>query len=229
MILIVHLLFCVAAIVSAGQPVDYQHYPDRFYDFSAEELLKYAAPAYQSYQDYADPIVTKIAKVATPLFKEAAPVYGKVAAPVYAPVYAKVAAPIYKTAEPVAPAHYSYGYSVSDPHTGDVKTQHEERKGDSVHGSYSVIDPDGTKRTVEYTADAHNGFNAVVRKEPVHVKAAAQPLHLGLGLSKYATPVVKYATPAVKYATPVAKYATAPVVSKYAGYGYSNEEAEYYH
>ncbi|XP_013187150.2 uncharacterized protein LOC106132319 isoform X2 [Amyelois transitella] len=80
---------------------------------------------------------------------------------------------------PAAPVHYSgyedrhvdyhahpkydYSYSVSDPHTGDHKTQHEVRDGDVVKGEYSLLQPDGTFRKVTYTADDHNGFNAVVK------------------------------------------------------------------
>jgi len=61
---------------------------------------------------------------------------------------------------------YTYKYGVNDYHTGDIKSQHEERDGDVVKGSYSVVEPDGSVRTVEYTADKHNGFNAVVHKTP---------------------------------------------------------------
>ncbi|XP_022816272.1 cuticle protein 7-like [Spodoptera litura] len=57
---------------------------------------------------------------------------------------------------------YEFEYSVSDPHTGDHKSQHESRDGDAVHGYYSLVQPDGSVRKVEYTADDHNGFNAVV-------------------------------------------------------------------
>ncbi|XP_068630709.1 cuticle protein 7-like [Battus philenor] len=63
------------------------------------------------------------------------------------------------------PAHYSFEYSVADSHTGDIKSQHESREGDAVQGSYSLHEADGTVRTVQYTADAHNGFNAVVHRE----------------------------------------------------------------
>ncbi|XP_046392097.1 cuticle protein 19-like [Ischnura elegans] len=70
---------------------------------------------------------------------------------------------------------YNYDYAVHDLHTGDVKNQWETRDGDVVKGSYSLNDPDGTIRQVDYTADKHNGFNAVVKKigksvhpEPVH-------------------------------------------------------------
>lgn len=57
---------------------------------------------------------------------------------------------------------YKFSYGVNDPHTGDHKSQHEERDGDIVKGYYTVADPDGTLRKVHYTADDHNGFNAVV-------------------------------------------------------------------
>lgn len=63
---------------------------------------------------------------------------------------------------------YAFSYDVHDPHTGDVKSQHETRDGDSVKGSYSLIEADGTKRIVDYSADKHTGFNAVVRKEAGH-------------------------------------------------------------
>ncbi|XP_018322844.1 uncharacterized protein LOC108735400 [Agrilus planipennis] len=66
--------------------------------------------------------------------------------------------------------HYEFAYSVEDHHTGDVKTQHESRKNDVVVGGYSLIDPDGYRRIVEYSADAHNGFNAVVKREPLDSK-----------------------------------------------------------
>ncbi|KAJ9588160.1 hypothetical protein L9F63_018464 [Diploptera punctata] len=59
---------------------------------------------------------------------------------------------------------YSFKYSVNDFHTGDIKSQHETRDGDVVKGQYSLVEPDGTIRTVDYTADKHSGFNAVVSK-----------------------------------------------------------------
>lgn len=62
-----------------------------------------------------------------------------------------------------APAHYKYGYAVKDPHTGDHKEAWESRDGDAVKGSYSLLDSDGTKRVVDYTADKHQGFSAVVK------------------------------------------------------------------
>lgn len=40
-----------------------------------------------------------------------------------------------------------------------------------ILGSYSLVEPDGSVRTVLYTADPVNGFNAVVERSPL-VKAA---------------------------------------------------------
>lgn len=76
---------------------------------------------------------------------------------------------------------YTYAYDVQDALTGDAKSQHEVRNGDIVSGSYSLIEADGTRRIVEYTADPVNGFNAVVRREPLAlvkpvVKVAPPPL-----------------------------------------------------
>jgi hypothetical protein len=124
--------------------------------------------------------------------------------------YASYAAPVPKAvvapvAYPAAPAQYSYAYDVQDALTGDSKSQHESRSGDVVQGSYSLVEPDGTRRTVDYTADPVNGFNAVVHKEPVAYAAPA--------VAKAVAPVA-YAAPAA-YATRAAPVAyAAPVVAK---------------
>ncbi|CAH1368544.1 adult-specific cuticular protein ACP-20-like [Tenebrio molitor] len=83
-----------------------------------------------------------------------------------------------------APAKYAFKYGVQDHHTGDIKEQEETRDGDVVKGSYSLHEPDGTILTVHYTADKHNGFNAVVQRQghashPQYVSKAvvAVPLH----------------------------------------------------
>ncbi|KAH8255594.1 hypothetical protein KR038_007009 [Drosophila bunnanda] len=85
--------------------------------------------------------------------------------------------PLLKTVEVEAPAHYDFSYSVHDEHTGDIKSQTESRKGDQVQGQYTLIDADGYLRTVDYTSDAHNGFNAVVRRDPLgHKVVKAAPI-----------------------------------------------------
>ncbi|KAL0266857.1 UNVERIFIED_CONTAM: hypothetical protein PYX00_009293 [Menopon gallinae] len=76
-----------------------------------------------------------------------------------------VAFPIENHIDYHAPAKYNYEYKVHDPHTHDMKSQWEKRIGDKVVGQYKLVEPDGTIRIVDYTADKHNGFNAVVRRE----------------------------------------------------------------
>jgi Insect cuticle protein len=72
---------------------------------------------------------------------------------------------------------YSFSYSVADQTTGDNKHQTETRDGDVVHGQYSLIEPDGSRRTVDYTSDPVQGFNAVVSREPAgKVVTAVKPL-----------------------------------------------------
>nr|CAD7266998.1 unnamed protein product [Timema shepardi] len=75
---------------------------------------------------------------------------------------------------------YKFDYAVHDPHTGDIKNQWESRDGDVVKGSYSLVEADGTLRTVDYTADKHNGFNAVVKKSG-HAHHPQQATHYGHG------------------------------------------------
>ncbi|CAH2067431.1 unnamed protein product, partial [Iphiclides podalirius] len=102
----------------------------------------------------------------------------------------------------VSASDYSaFSYGVADPYTGDFKNQIERRAGGNVLGQYSLLESDGTRRTVDYAAGAQ-GFNAVVRKDPALIAAAplAAPLayagynypyayNLGrLGAYGYATP-----------------------------------------
>uniref|UniRef100_A0A182QYW7 Uncharacterized protein n=1 Tax=Anopheles farauti TaxID=69004 RepID=A0A182QYW7_9DIPT len=59
---------------------------------------------------------------------------------------------------------YKFEYGVKDPHTGDHKSQWEHRDGDVVKGAYTLHEADGTERVVEYKSDAHNGFQAHVKR-----------------------------------------------------------------
>lgn len=72
---------------------------------------------------------------------------------------------------------YEFKYGVEDAHTGDKKTQYEVRDGDVVKGQYSLVEPDGSVRTVEYTADPHHGFSAVVHKSGHESVAFGQQKH----------------------------------------------------
>ncbi|KAG8229051.1 hypothetical protein J437_LFUL005684 [Ladona fulva] len=153
----------------------------------APAVARYAAPAYA----HAAPLAyaaRPLAYAARPL-AYAAPVAKAIVA---APAIAKVAVDTDYDPHP----QYSYSYDIQDALTGDSKNQHESRDGDVVQGSYSLTEPDGTRRTVEYTADPVNGFNAVVHREGAVVKAvAAAPV-----VAKVAAPLA-YAAPA--YAAPL--------------------------
>ncbi|XP_026478282.1 larval cuticle protein A2B-like [Ctenocephalides felis] len=88
-------------------------------------------------------------------------------------------APVALAVDPDSDPHpqYTYAYDVRDSLTGDSKSQHESRDGDVVRGSYSLLDADGLLRTVVYTADPVNGFNAVVqRAPPSDAQVAAAPV-----------------------------------------------------
>jgi hypothetical protein len=166
--------------------------------------VAYGAPAY--------------AKVAAPL-AYAAPAVARVAAPVAyaAPAVAKVAAPVAVDTDYDPNPQYSYAYDIQDALTGDSKGQQETRSGDVVQGSYSLVEPDGTRRTVEYTADPVNGFNAVVHREPAVVaKAVAPAVVAAPAVAKVAAPVA-YAAPAyAKVAAPLG-YAAGPLTYATAG------------
>uniref|UniRef100_A0A1A9VQS9 Pupal cuticle protein Edg-84A n=1 Tax=Glossina austeni TaxID=7395 RepID=A0A1A9VQS9_GLOAU len=64
---------------------------------------------------------------------------------------------------------YKFSYNVQDELTGDFKSQTEIRDGDLVQGEYSLREADGSIRTVEYTADAENGFKAHVIRGPAEI------------------------------------------------------------
>ncbi|XP_071439690.1 larval cuticle protein A3A-like [Hetaerina americana] len=112
--------------------------------------------------------------------------------------------------------HYSYSYDIQDALTGDSKGQSETRDGDVVSGQYSLIEADGTRRIVDYTADPVNGFNAVVRKEAATVVKAAVAAPVVAKVAApivsraYAAPLAYHAPVAAAYHAPLA-YAAAPV------------------
>ncbi|XP_033173694.1 trichohyalin [Drosophila mauritiana] len=78
---------------------------------------------------------------------------------------------------------YSFAYDVRDSLTGDDKRQEEKRDGDLVKGQYSLIEPDGTRRIVEYTADDVSGFNAIVSKQRLDEQQQQQQQRLSASTS----------------------------------------------
>lgn len=151
-------------LVSRGVPVAYN-----------SPLLAQAPLAYNQYVQAplaynTAPLVAQpqyVARTAVPV--AAAPLVSQAARTVLAPAPARVvaAAPVLAARTEFADAYpqYQFGYNVQDALTGDSKTQEETRDGDIVKGSYSLIEPDGSRRTVNYYADPINGFNAVVEKD----------------------------------------------------------------
>lgn len=95
--------------------------------------------------------------------------------------------------------NYGFNYAVNDPSTGDNKAQWETRNGDVVRGAYSLVEPDGNIRLVEYTADSLRGFNAVVKRTGPNVHSVALPI---------AAPIV--AKPIVETFAPISPVITRP-------------------
>jgi hypothetical protein len=60
---------------------------------------------------------------------------------------------------------YHYRYAVDDPLSGVINDRWEHRHGEYVKGAYSVLDPDGRVRTVDYEVDGTKGFHAVIRTQ----------------------------------------------------------------
>lgn len=188
---------CQAGVVSAVAPAPYA-YPGLLpYSAAPAAAAAYpyaAAPAaaypYAAYP-FRAPLLPSASRAVAARF--AAPLPAAAPAPLFraAPAVAAplpvaaaaAAAPVVAAAAPVAAVppqldftdsypQYQFAYTVRDSLTGDAKDQEEVRDGDVVKGRYSLIEPDGSRRTVNYYADDVNGFNAVVQKD-VPVVAAA--------------------------------------------------------
>ncbi|XP_046392324.1 cuticle protein 19.8 [Ischnura elegans] len=80
---------------------------------------------------------------------------------------------------------YNFSFDVKDDTFTNYQNRKEQREGDKISGSYSVVDSDGFIRTVTYTADPLQGFKAEVVREPTDI-------------------VVKLPTPAPQTATRIA-------------------------
>ncbi|XP_060535064.1 cuticle protein 19.8 [Cylas formicarius] len=64
---------------------------------------------------------------------------------------------------------YQFGFDVKDDQYTNYQNRKEEREGNKITGSYSVVDADGYIRTVKYTADPKEGFKAEVTREPTDI------------------------------------------------------------
>lgn len=108
---------------------------------------------------------------------------------------------------------YAFSYKVADPITGDFKDQSEAKTGDVVEGSYSLVEPDGSVRRVDYTAAPGTGFNAVVSKSAGAAPAAP------------VAPIAPARSPAPYAYRGAYPYGGYPYVGSAAGYPYA---APYY-
>ncbi|GAB6028083.1 hypothetical protein CHUAL_002303 [Chamberlinius hualienensis] len=61
--------------------------------------------------------------------------------------------------------NFNFGYDVKDSKYGNYQSRQESGSADPkgvTKGSYSLVEPDGSVRTVNYIADWVNGFRAIV-------------------------------------------------------------------
>jgi len=77
---------------------------------------------------------------------------------------------------PEEPANYEFKYDVNEPTTGDIKQQFEKAVDGVIKGQYWLIEADGSKRIVDYTADDKNGFQATVKNIPAQTGWKPEPV-----------------------------------------------------
>lgn len=121
------------------------------------------------------------------------------------------AVPVVAVPEAHDPSSYAFAYHVRDQVTGDTKSQEETRRGDVVRGRYSLVEPDGTRRTVDYAADAAHGFTARVQKSddgrqrPVYAQSPPPPSANDDDVETIAVDAARADGPVVRYAPAAAK------------------------
>ncbi|XP_032519511.2 cuticle protein-like [Danaus plexippus] len=130
---------------------------------------------------------------------------GSLADLVYAPGHASV--------DYYAYPRYAFEYAVRDPHTGDNKAHWEKRDGDVVIGAYSLVEPDGSLRVVEYRADDKSGFNAVVKRIGPNVHPVTPIYKAPLPLIGYKSELPLSIGPV----TGLLNLGGAPLLNKYSG------------
>ncbi|XP_045132691.1 chromatin modification-related protein eaf-1-like [Portunus trituberculatus] len=69
---------------------------------------------------------------------------------------------------------YAWAYEVAAPSSGDRKSAREERRGDVVVGQYSLVEPDGSYRVVDYFVRPDTGFHATINKDDTPEALAQQ-------------------------------------------------------
>ncbi|XP_050525384.1 cuticle protein 21-like [Daktulosphaira vitifoliae] len=146
-------------------------YLQPFYQ-SAPVVAAYTVPAAKIAVPAAAAVDATPAKIVSPTFE--VPTTKLVTPIAQVKTYTPTVVPVAKFLQ-VVPAQlqsqanpsYTFAYHVQDQLTGDSKSQEETRQGNFVKGRYSLVEPDGSRRTVDYTADPTHGFNAFVQKSDV--------------------------------------------------------------
>ncbi|GAB6022459.1 hypothetical protein CHUAL_006571 [Chamberlinius hualienensis] len=83
--------------------------------------------------------------------------------------------------EPYEERNYKVYYSVKDDPSYNLQTRQEEKNGNTVTGQYTVLEPTGELRVVNYVAD-ENGFRADVQNQagyaqPAPIQQQQQPTY----------------------------------------------------
>uniref|UniRef100_A0A8D8TUW4 Larval cuticle protein A1A n=1 Tax=Cacopsylla melanoneura TaxID=428564 RepID=A0A8D8TUW4_9HEMI len=136
------------------------------------------------------------------------------------PVYYQQQPQQYPQPAPQPNPQYQFGFDIHDDENTNYHNRKEQRDGDKITGSYSVVDSDGFIRTVTYTADPKEGFKAEVSREPTDIRVkiptpapqpAPQQYKLAPAPSQYKKP-----SPQVQYVereqeeAPRAQYVASP-------------------
>uniref|UniRef100_A0A903VVK6 Uncharacterized protein n=1 Tax=Aedes aegypti TaxID=7159 RepID=A0A903VVK6_AEDAE len=89
--------------------------------------------------------------------------------------------PEQEISEDIVLPNYEFAYGVHDPKTGDHKDQWEKRVGDYVKGVYSLDQPNGKKRIVEYEGDGERGVEQTVKEVDAAEESTRRELLNGIG------------------------------------------------
>uniref|UniRef100_A0A1B0CP51 Putative lysosomal trafficking regulator lyst n=1 Tax=Lutzomyia longipalpis TaxID=7200 RepID=A0A1B0CP51_LUTLO len=110
---------------------------------------------------------------------------------------------------------YTFAYNIQDAYTGDQKSQQETREGDVVKGSYSVVEADGTIRTIGFVALLSTVNAGVVQFAPVAAPLQSLAYTAAAPVAYAAAPFARtvYQPQFVASRTPAALVAAAPVAA----------------
>ncbi|XP_054265183.1 uncharacterized protein LOC128988035 [Macrosteles quadrilineatus] len=157
------------AYIKAGNDAYQQAYNTAYQQAASAYQPAQPAPQASSYKSFS----SSVGSQPQPVYYRPAPQYSAQPAP--APLqYRKVrplAADPEKEPEDYDPnPAYQFSFDVKDDEFTNYQNRKEQREGDKISGSYSVVDSDGYIRTVTYTADPKEGFKAEVSREPTEIR-----------------------------------------------------------